>query len=111
VQIVLTTTGARTGTARPVTLYAWEDGDELVIVGSQGGAPNHPGWVHNLRANPHATIAQGKRIHDVLAREVTDDLERARLWDMVVERFPLYATYQKRAERRIPLFVLKLVNV
>jgi deazaflavin-dependent oxidoreductase (nitroreductase family) len=111
VQIVLTTTGARTGTARPVTLYAWEDGDELVIVGSQGGAPNHPGWVHNLRANPHATIAEGKWTHDVVAREVTLDPERARLWDMVVDRFPLYATYQKRAKRRIPLFALTRAGV
>ena len=106
-QIVLTTTGARTGTARPVTLYAWEDGDELVIVGSQGGAPQHPGWVYNLRANRHATITRRKLTHDVTAREVTDDPERSRLWDMVVERFPLYATYQRRTERRIPLFALK----
>lgn len=106
-QIVLTTTGARTGSSRPVTLYAWEDGDELVIVGSQGGAPHHPGWVHNLRAHPRATISQGKQTHDVTAREVTDDPERARLWDMVVERFPLYATYQRRTRRRIPLFALK----
>jgi deazaflavin-dependent oxidoreductase (nitroreductase family) len=92
---------------RPVTLYAWEDGDELVIVGSQGGAPLHPGWVHNLRADPHATVTQGKQTHDVIAREVTDDPERSRLWDMVVGRFPLYATYQRRTRRRIPLFVLK----
>ena len=106
-QIVLTTTGARTGAPRPVALYAWEDGEDLVIVGSQGGAPLHPGWVHNLRANPSATITQRKQTGDVIAREVTDDSERARLWGMVVERFPLYATYQKRTERRIPLFVLK----
>jgi deazaflavin-dependent oxidoreductase (nitroreductase family) len=106
-QIVMTTNGARTGTARPVTLYAWEDGDELVIVGSQGGAPRHPGWVHNLRANPRATITQGSQIHDVVAREVTEDPQRARLWDMVVGRFPLYATYQRRTERLIPLFALK----
>lgn len=106
-QIVLTTTGARTGMPRSATLYAWEDGDELVIVGSQGGAPVHPAWVHNLRAHPRAVLSQAGRSHDVAVREVTDGPERARLWDMVVELFPLYATYQRRTERLIPLFALQ----
>lgn len=106
-QIVLMTTGARSGRARNATLYAWEDGDELVVVGSQGGAARHPAWVHNLRAHPRATVMKGKQTHDMTAREVTDDPERARLWDMVVGRFPLYATYQQRTKRRIPLFALK----
>lgn len=109
-QIVLTTTGARTGTPRSVTLYAWEDGEELVIVGSQGGAARHPAWVHNLRAHQRATVTESKRAHEVKAREVTDGPERARLWDMVVERFPLYATYQQRTSRGIPLFALKRVG-
>ena len=109
-QIVLTTTGARTGAPRRVTLYAWEDGDDLVIVGSQGGAPQHPAWVHNLRARPRATVARGRLSHEVTAREVTEEPERARLWDMVVARFPLYATYQTRTSRQIPLFVLTQVD-
>lgn len=105
-QIELTTTGARTGSPRTATLYAWEDGEALVLVGSQGGAPRDPGWVHNLRAHPRATVARGRHTHEVTAREVTDEGERARLWDMVVDRFPLYATYQQRTARRIPLFAL-----
>ncbi len=106
-QIVLTTTGARSGQQRPATLYAWEDGDALVIVGSQGGAARHPGWVHNLRADPRATVTHGRQPSAVTAREVTDEPERTRLWDMVVERFPLYATYQERTSRLIPLFALE----
>jgi deazaflavin-dependent oxidoreductase (nitroreductase family) len=106
-QVSLTSTGARTGLARTATLYAWEDGDDLVIVGSRGGAARNPAWVHNLRAHPDASVRAGKRTWDVSAREVADGPERDRLWTMVVERFPLYAAYQQRTSRRIPLFVLR----
>ena len=106
-QIQLTTTGARSGKPRPVTLYAWEDGDRLVIVGSRGGSARHPAWVHNLRANPRATVTRGRETTEMAAREVTGPDERARLWQLVVSRFPLYATYQRRTDRRIPLFVLE----
>jgi deazaflavin-dependent oxidoreductase (nitroreductase family) len=105
-QIRLTTTGARTGARRTATLYAWEDGDALVIVGSRGGAARNPAWVHNLRAHPRATVEAGKRTWEVEAREVADGAERDRLWAMVVERFRLYATYQQRTKRQIPLFRL-----
>jgi deazaflavin-dependent oxidoreductase (nitroreductase family) len=106
VQIRLTTTGARSGARRTATLYAWEDGDSLVVVGSRGGAARNPAWVHNLRAHPRASVAAGKRTWNVEAGEVPDGPQRDRLWTMVVERFPLYATYQRRTKRQIPLFVL-----
>ena len=79
VQIELTTTGAQSGRQRTATLYAWEDGDDLVIVGSRGGAARNPAWVHNLRANPRASLRAGKRSWDVEAREVRDGAERDRL--------------------------------
>jgi deazaflavin-dependent oxidoreductase (nitroreductase family) len=106
VQIRLTTTGARSGARRTATLYAWEDGDALVVVGSRGGAARNPAWVHNLRGHPRASVAAGKRTWDVDASEVPDGAGRDRLWKMVVERFPLYATYQRRTQRQIPLFRL-----
>jgi deazaflavin-dependent oxidoreductase (nitroreductase family) len=106
-QIQLTTTGARSGIPRPVTLYAWEDGERLVIVGSMGGSARNPAWVHNLRASPRATMARGRASVEVTATEVIDARERARLWQLVVGRFPLYAAYQRRTERQIPLFVLE----
>jgi len=105
-QIILTTTGARSGQRRSVTLYAWEDGDALVIVGSLGGAPRHPAWVHNLRAEPQATVKLAKEVFGVTAREVVNVDERTRLWRLVVDRFKLYETYQRRTDRQIPLFVL-----
>jgi deazaflavin-dependent oxidoreductase (nitroreductase family) len=110
VQIVLGTTGARSGTARPVTLYAWEDGETLVVVGSKGGAPRHPAWVHNLRAHPRASVRTGSRSWEVTATEVPEGPERDRIWQLVVDRFPLYDTYQRRTTRRIPLFVLSAVT-
>jgi deazaflavin-dependent oxidoreductase (nitroreductase family) len=105
VQITLTTTGRRSGQQRPVTLYAWEDRDGLVVVGSRGGAADDPAWVVNMRAHPRATVRRGGQTIPVEAHEI-DGQERERLWQLVVDRFPLYETYQRRTKRRIPLFVL-----
>ena len=105
-QIRLTTTGRRSGQPRTVTLYAFDTGDgALVIVGSRGGAARHPAWVHNLRAEPRARVALGREERPVVAREV-EGAERDPLWALVCEAFPLYATYQARTKRMIPLFVL-----
>jgi deazaflavin-dependent oxidoreductase (nitroreductase family) len=105
--IVLTTIGRLTGEPRRARLYAWPDGDRLVVVGSRGGAARHPAWALNLRAKPVATVVVGKDEWNATAREVADGAERDRLWRLVVEAFPLYAAYQKRTKRRIPLFVLE----
>jgi deazaflavin-dependent oxidoreductase (nitroreductase family) len=105
-QIKLVTTGRRSGQPRTVTLYAYDDGDSLVVVGSNGGKKHHPGWAHNLRAHPTATVMRGRLEEKVTAHEPRGK-NRDRLWELVCERFPLYVTYQKRTERTIPLFILK----
>ena len=107
--VTLTTTGRHTGEPRTVPLYAWEDADRLVLVGSQGGSPKDPHWARNLRADPRAKVKQGRKALDVRATEV-DGTERDRLWKLVVAAFPLYATYQRKTERVIPLFVLETVD-
>jgi deazaflavin-dependent oxidoreductase (nitroreductase family) len=104
--VKLTTTGRRSGEPRAVTLYAFADGEVLVVVGSAGGDPADPAWVGNLRAESSATIRDGKVERPVRAREAGAD-ERDRLWQLVVDGFPLYATYQRRTAREIPLFVLE----
>lgn len=104
-KVVLTTTGRRTGQARSVPLYAFADGERLVVVGSRGGSSQDPSWAWNLRANPLATVKHGIEVREVLASEVEGD-ERDRLWTLVTAEFPLYATYQRRTTRTIPLFVL-----
>jgi F420H(2)-dependent quinone reductase len=106
VNAMLTTTGRTSGLARTVTLYAFADDDRLVIVGSRGGADHDPAWAFNLRAHPRATIRTGTVEREVQAREA-DGPERERLWQLVVDAFPLYRTYQRRTRRTIPLFVLE----
>lgn len=110
VNVFLTTTGRRSGQAREVPLYAWPDGDRLVIVGSKGGAATDPAWAHNLRAAPMATVKVGRELRSVRAVEVSGE-ERDRLWELVCAAFPLYATYQRRTKRTIPLFVLEPAEV
>ena len=105
-QITLTTTGRKSGKDRTTTLYAWEHDADLIVVGSWGGHSRDPDWAGNLRADPKATVKHGKESFEVKAREL-DGRERALAWDLVVERFPLYASYQRKTERHIPLFALR----
>ncbi len=106
--VTLTTTGRKTGMARSVPLYAFEDGENLVIVGSWAGRPTDPAWAGNLRADPRASIGVGREERGVRAREVdVPSAERDRLWTLVTEAFRYYATYQRKTTRVIPLFVLE----
>lgn len=108
IKATLTTTGRRTGKPRSVPLYAFEDGEGLVIVGSWAGGPRDPAWVGNLRSEPRATVKVGKVERQVRAREVqVPSDERDRLWALVTEGFRYYETYQRKTERVIPLFVLE----
>jgi deazaflavin-dependent oxidoreductase (nitroreductase family) len=74
-------------------------------VASLGGAPKHPVWYFNLRANPHVELQDGPVKRDYVAREATGD-ERSVWWDRAVAAYPDYASYQKRTSRQIPLLVL-----
>jgi F420H(2)-dependent quinone reductase len=108
-QISLTTTGRKTGKPHEVTIYAYPDGDRLVVVASYGGSPNDPDWAANLRETRHATVRRSGEEVEYRVEEV-EGRERERLWKMVTDAFPLYATYQGRTERLIPLFVLEPVS-
>jgi len=76
------------------------------VIGSQGGAPTNPNWVHNLRANPVARIQDGADLHDLTAREVDGD-EKAQWWARGQAIWPDYDTYQASTDRTIPVFVLE----
>jgi deazaflavin-dependent oxidoreductase (nitroreductase family) len=108
-QIKLAATGRRSGKPREVTLYAFDDGDDLVVVGSRGGAAKDPAWVANLRAEPLASVRLGRETREVRAREV-HGAEHDRLWELVGEQFPMYRTYQRKTKRKIPLFALEPVD-
>lgn len=103
--IVFTHTGNKTGAIRKTPLMRVKDGASYVLVGSQGGAPKDPQWVHNLRANPVIELRDRTVVQPMRSREVTDDAERARLWDLAVVAYPPYADYQKKTTRKIPVFV------
>jgi deazaflavin-dependent oxidoreductase (nitroreductase family) len=92
-----------------VRLYAFEDGDRLIVVGSWAGKPVDPAWARNLRGEPRATLQHGKDVREVHASEVTGK-ERERLWRLAAAAFPLYETYQRRTSRRIPVFILEPVG-
>jgi deazaflavin-dependent oxidoreductase (nitroreductase family) len=103
--IIVTHTGNKTGAIRKTPLMRVKDGDRYVLVGSMGGAPTNPVWVHNLRANPNVELRDLTRVQPMRVREVTDDHERARLWKLAVAAFPPYDEYQAKTTRRIPVFV------
>ncbi len=103
--LLLHTVGAKSGEPRVSPLaYLSVDG-KMLIVGSYAGAPKHPAWVHNLRANPRARIEVGAEAYDVAVRELPDD-ERAATYPKITELAPRFADYQASTERAIPLFEL-----
>jgi deazaflavin-dependent oxidoreductase (nitroreductase family) len=103
--VVLTSVGAKTGKLRKTALMRVEHEGEYAVVASLGGAPKHPVWFYNIRANPHVELQDETEKHDYTAREVTGE-EKAVWWQRAVEAFPPYAAYQKKTTREIPLFVL-----
>ena len=82
-----------------------KDGGGYVLVGSRGGAPTHPVWVHNLRADPNVQIQDKTEVFSMRVREVQDADERAWLWALAVEAFPPYEDYRNKTERLIPVFL------
>jgi deazaflavin-dependent oxidoreductase (nitroreductase family) len=105
--ILLTHTGARSGKRRTTPLVYFTQGDHVVLIASKGGAPSHPAWYHNLKANPEVEASTDGRPEPYLAREA-EGAERERLWDLATTLYSGYAGYQERADRRrIPVVVLE----
>ncbi|MER5451782.1 nitroreductase family deazaflavin-dependent oxidoreductase [Streptomyces sp. NPDC002766] len=104
--VVLTTRGAKSGKIRKSPLMRVEHEGRYAVVASQGGAPKHPVWYHNVKADPHVELQDGPGKRDMTAREVTG-AEKAEWWQRAVDAYPPYADYQKRTDRQIPVFVLE----
>ena len=103
--VIVTHVGNKTGAIRKTPLMRVKDGNNYVLIGSQGGAPTDPAWVQNLRVNPNVEIRDETVVRPMRVREVKDDRERTRLWKLAVAAFPPYADYQERTDRQIPVFV------
>ena len=103
--IIVTMRGNKSGDVRKIALMRVEHNGEYALVASYGGSPTHPVWYHNLKANPDEVIIQdGPEPFPVTVRQVAGD-ERAAWWERAVAAFPLYAEYQQKTEREIPVFV------
>jgi deazaflavin-dependent oxidoreductase (nitroreductase family) len=108
--IIVTHVGKKTGALRKIPLMTVVVDNCYVLVGSKGGAPQSPSWVHNLRASPDVEIRDKTEVFKTRVREVTDDKERARLWDASVKAYPPYNDYQGKTSRIIPLFITEPRN-
>ncbi|MGW3654963.1 nitroreductase family deazaflavin-dependent oxidoreductase [Streptomyces sp. NPDC005151] len=104
--IILTTCGAKSGKIRKTPLMRVEHDGTYAVVASQGGAPQHPVWYHNITADPRVELQDGPVRQDMKAREVSGE-EKAVWWERAVQAFPDYADYQLKTDRQIPVFVLE----
>jgi F420H(2)-dependent quinone reductase len=104
--VIITNRGARSGKLRKIPVMRVEHDGRYAAVASRGGAPTHPLWYYNLRADPRVELQDGPLKQDMVAREITGD-ERAQWWERAVAAYPPYAEYQQRTTRQIPVFVLE----
>jgi len=103
--VIFTTRGHRSGKIRKFALMRVEHEGKYAMVGSQGGAPEHPDWYFNVKADPEALMVQdGAERFDATAREL-DGQERDIWWQRAVQAYPPYAEYQRRTERQIPVLL------
>jgi deazaflavin-dependent oxidoreductase (nitroreductase family) len=106
--LCLQTTGAKSGLARRTPLLFLADGEDLVVVASATGRPQHPAWYHNLIANPLVKVWAPRGASGVYMAQATSGAQRERLWSRAVELYQGFNVYVRRVagEREIPVVVL-----
>jgi deazaflavin-dependent oxidoreductase (nitroreductase family) len=103
--VIVTMRGNQSGKVRKIALMRVEHNGEYSLVASKGGAPSHPLWYHNLKANPdEVTLQDGPEPFEVRVRELTGE-ERSAWWKRAVAAYPPYADYQVRTDREIPVLL------
>jgi len=108
--LLLFTTGRKSGRQSILPLIYTRHGDALVVIASKGGAPNHPSWYLNLRADPHCEVQVKQDRFPAVARTAEGE-ERAKLWRQMAKIYPPYDEYQVAAgDRQIPVVVLDPVS-
>ncbi|MBV9096368.1 MAG: nitroreductase family deazaflavin-dependent oxidoreductase [Streptosporangiaceae bacterium] len=107
--VIMTNRGARSGKVHKTPVMRVEHEGRYAVVASKGGAPEHPLWYHNIRANPLVELQDGPGKQDMIARELSG-AERAEWWRRAVAAYPPYAEYQEKTSRQIPVFVLEPVQ-
>ena len=104
--LLLTTTGRKSGEPRTVPLTFLRDGNDIILVASNGGSDRHPSWWLNLEKTPDATVQLGRESISVTATRA-DAQEHARLWPLLEQYNPFYGRYREITDRRIPVVVLR----
>lgn len=102
--IIFTTTGHKSGLVRKVPLMRVEHDGVYALVASKGGDPKHPGWYHNILADPKIVMQDGPDPWETSVRQIDGD-ERAEWWERAVAIYPPYAEYQEKTDREIPVFL------
>ena len=108
--IIITHIGNKTGAIRKTPLMRVKDGVNYVLIGSRGGGPTDPVWVHNLRAKPQVELRDLAVVQDMRVREVTDTAERERLWKLADSVYSRFVQYRTGTTRVIPIFVAEPVR-
>jgi len=101
--LLLTTTGSKTRKQRTVPVVPFFDGGETYVIASMGGAPEHPAWYKNLRANPEVGVQVGPDQWKARAVVVDEGADRDRLWNKIATEMPNFGEYQKKTTRVIPV--------
>lgn len=103
--VLLTTTGARSGQPHTTPLVPLLEDGHVYVIASMGGAPKHPAWYFNVRANPHVTVEQGTEKYEADAR-ILEGKERDEAYALQTARLPSFGEYQQKTTRRIPVIEL-----
>ena len=106
-QLLLTTTGRKSGRPRTVTLLYGQVDDAIVLIGSNLGQAHHPAWALNLEATPQAVVQIGSEKTVMAAELVTDSAQREHIWAHMIDMYPGYAMYRSKAGRDIKVFTVR----
>ncbi|GAA3447121.1 nitroreductase family deazaflavin-dependent oxidoreductase [Planomonospora venezuelensis] len=107
--LLLTTRGRKTGKLRRTALIYGGDGGRHLLVASNGGSAEHPAWYLNLVADPEVHVQVGAERFAARARTATAE-EKAELWPIMAELFPMYDRYRAKTSRDIPLVILERIT-
>ncbi|MEZ4287472.1 MAG: nitroreductase family deazaflavin-dependent oxidoreductase [Polyangiales bacterium] len=107
--LLLTTVGRKSGAERIAPLLFVRDGQNVVIVASQGGLPKNPSWFYNVKANPNVRVQIKSNVESMKARIATSE-ERKQLWPRLVAHYADFANYQAWTDREIPVVVLEPIR-
>jgi deazaflavin-dependent oxidoreductase (nitroreductase family) len=103
--LLLTTTGRRTGQPRTTPVMYDRDGDDLIVIASNVGAPVHPDWYLNLVQEPRVAVEVGDERFEAIALAISGD-RRERVWSMLKEKYPFFAEHEAKTSRTIPVVAL-----